>query len=96
MMWHTERMPDGPPPNLPRRNPDDIDLGRIQTDLEFLIERVSKLPTRQELALRPIYDLCDGRLYRRGHRMAGAFFGDTPYRTNHRTVRLYYTMGRPC
>ena len=24
-----------------------------QTDLEFLIERISKLPTRKELALRP-------------------------------------------
>ena len=26
-----------------------------QTDLEFLIERISKLPTRKELALRPLY-----------------------------------------
>jgi hypothetical protein len=31
------------------RNPEDINLGRIQTDLEFLIEPVSKLPTRREL-----------------------------------------------
>jgi hypothetical protein len=30
-------------------------LGRIQADLEFLIERVSKLPTRQEQALKPLY-----------------------------------------
>jgi hypothetical protein len=34
---------------MPRPNPEDINLGRIQTDLEFLIERVSKLPTRQEM-----------------------------------------------
>jgi hypothetical protein len=26
---------------VPRRNPKDIDLGRIETDLEFLIEPVS-------------------------------------------------------
>jgi hypothetical protein len=37
----------------PRRNPEDINLGRIQSDLEFLIERVSKLPTRREL-IRPM------------------------------------------
>jgi hypothetical protein len=48
-------MPDDHHPLMPRRNPEDINLGRIQTDLEFLIERVSKLPTRQELALRPLY-----------------------------------------
>jgi hypothetical protein len=39
----------------PRRNPEDIDLAAIKTDLEFLIERVSKLPTRREQALRPLY-----------------------------------------
>jgi hypothetical protein len=33
---------------LLRRNPEDTNLGAIKTDLEFLIERVSKLPTRQE------------------------------------------------
>lgn len=42
-------------PLMPRRNPEDINLWRIQSDLEFLIERVSKLPTRQELALRLSY-----------------------------------------
>jgi hypothetical protein len=39
-----------PPPNA-----EDIDLGLIQTDLEFLIERVSRLPTRQEVVLRPLW-----------------------------------------
>jgi hypothetical protein len=48
-------MPDDHHPLMPRRNPEDINLGRIQTDLEFLIERVSKLATRKELALRPLY-----------------------------------------
>ena len=38
-----------------RRNPEDIDLGAIKTDLEFLIERVSRLPTRKEQALKPLY-----------------------------------------
>ena len=40
---------------MPRHNPEDINLRRIQTDLEFLIEWVSKLPTPQDLALRPLY-----------------------------------------
>jgi hypothetical protein len=31
-----------------------IDLGRIQSDFEFIMERLSNLPTRQELALRPL------------------------------------------
>jgi hypothetical protein len=38
-------------PLMPRRNPERIDLAAIKTDLEFLMERLSKLPTRQELAL---------------------------------------------
>jgi hypothetical protein len=42
-------------PITPRHNPEDINLRRIQTDLEFLIEWVSKLPTPQDLALRPLY-----------------------------------------
>jgi hypothetical protein len=42
---------------MPRRNPEDIDPAAIKTDLEFLIERVSKLPTRQEQALKPIYTM---------------------------------------
>jgi len=47
-------MPDEQP-LLPRRNPEDIDLGAIKADLEFLIERVSRLPTRKEQALKPVY-----------------------------------------
>jgi hypothetical protein len=42
-------------PPIPRRSPEDIDLGAIKADLEFLIERVSKLPTRKEQAFRPLY-----------------------------------------
>jgi hypothetical protein len=38
---------------MPRRNPEDIDLGAIKTDLEFLIERVERL--RKEQALKPLY-----------------------------------------
>jgi hypothetical protein len=41
-------MPDDQP-YLPRREPERIDLGAIKTDLEFLMERLSKLPTRKEL-----------------------------------------------
>jgi hypothetical protein len=40
---------------MPRRNPEDIDLAAIKADLEFLIERVSRLPTRKEQALKPFY-----------------------------------------
>jgi hypothetical protein len=38
---------------MPRRNPEDIDLGAIKADLEFLIERVERL--RREQALKPLY-----------------------------------------
>jgi hypothetical protein len=55
MMWHTDRMPDDLHLPVPRRQPEDINLGLIKADLEFLIERVSKLPTRQEQALKPLY-----------------------------------------
>jgi hypothetical protein len=48
-------MPDDYHPIMPRRNPEDTDLGAIKADLEFLIEQVSRLPTRQEQALRPLY-----------------------------------------
>ena len=46
-------MPDDHRPLMPRRNPEDIDLGAIKADLEFLIERVERL--RREQALRPLY-----------------------------------------
>ena len=42
-------MPDDLHLPTPRRNPEDINLGRIRSDLDFLIERVSKLPTRREV-----------------------------------------------
>jgi hypothetical protein len=48
-------MPDDYHPPTPRHNPEDIDLGAIKADLEFLIERVERLPTREEQALRPLY-----------------------------------------
>ena len=48
-------MPDDHHPLMPRRNPEDIDLGAIKTHLEFLIERVSRLPTRKDQTLRPLY-----------------------------------------
>ena len=38
-----------------RPNPEDINLGRIQNDHEFLIERVSKLPTRKSAHRRASY-----------------------------------------
>jgi hypothetical protein len=50
-------MPDDHHPLMPRRNPEDIDLAAIKTDLEFLIEQVERLPTRQEQALKPLYTM---------------------------------------
>jgi len=47
-------MPDEPR-LVPRRNPEQIDLAAIKTDLEFLVDRVARLPTRQQQALRPLY-----------------------------------------
>jgi len=55
MFWHQVPMPDDHHPLDRRPDPERVDLGRIQTDLEFLIERVSKLPTRKEQALKPLY-----------------------------------------
>jgi hypothetical protein len=43
-------MPDDHPLDG-RPYPERIDLSAIKSDLEFLIERVSRLPTRRELAL---------------------------------------------
>ena len=42
-------MPDDYHPLMPRRNPEDIDLGAIKADLEFLIERTER--HRREQAL---------------------------------------------
>jgi hypothetical protein len=47
-------MPDGHPPNLPRHEPERIDLGAIKTDLEFGSNRRSA-PNDQQQALRPLY-----------------------------------------
>ena len=55
IIWHHIAMPDDHHPIMPRRNPEDIDLAAIKTDLEFLMERVSRLPTRKEQALKPLY-----------------------------------------
>jgi hypothetical protein len=49
IIWHHIAIPDNLHLPLPRRQPEEINLGRIQSDLEFLIERVSKLPTRHEV-----------------------------------------------
>jgi hypothetical protein len=46
-------MPDDHHALLPRRNPEDIDLGAIKADLEFLIERVER--HRRGQALKPLY-----------------------------------------
>jgi hypothetical protein len=48
-------MPDDYHPPMPRRNPEDIDLGAIKADLEFLIERVTRF--RREQALKPLYTM---------------------------------------
>jgi len=64
-------MPDDHHPLMPRRNPEDIDLGAIKADLEFLIERVARLPTRKEQALKAA--LRDGRECRIRHRLDRAF-----------------------
>ena len=48
-------MPDDHRPLMPRRNPEDIDLGAIKTDLEFLIERGER--HRSEQALKPVYTM---------------------------------------
>jgi hypothetical protein len=39
-------MPDDYHPPVPRRNPEDIDLAAIKTDLEFAIDQVSRLRTQ--------------------------------------------------
>jgi hypothetical protein len=48
-------MPDDYHPLMPRRNPEDIDLGAIKTDLEFLIERVGALP--QGASVQTVYTM---------------------------------------
>ena len=48
-------MPDDYHPPMPRHNPEDIDLGAIKADLEFLIEQVTRF--RKEQALKPVYTM---------------------------------------
>jgi hypothetical protein len=48
-------MPDDNHPLLQRRNPDDIDLGAIKADLDFLMERVTRFCKKQ--ALKPLYTM---------------------------------------
>jgi hypothetical protein len=48
-------MPDEHRLPSPRRDPEQIDLAAIKTDLEFVMERMTRLPTRQEQALKPLY-----------------------------------------
>jgi hypothetical protein len=48
-------MPDDHPMTFPRRDPERIDLAAIKSDLESISAHLAKLPTRQELALRPIW-----------------------------------------
>jgi hypothetical protein len=48
-------MPDEHRLSLPRRDPEQIDLAAIKTDLEFVMERLARLPARKDLALRPLY-----------------------------------------
>jgi hypothetical protein len=46
-------MPDDYHPPTPRRNSENIHLGAIKADPEFLIEQVTR--SRQEQALRALY-----------------------------------------
>ena len=46
-------MPDDHHLLMSRQNPEDIDLGAIKADLEFLIEQVTRF--RKEQALKPLY-----------------------------------------
>jgi hypothetical protein len=47
-------MPDDLHPLMPpRRNPEDVDLGAIKADLEFLIERTDR-PRREQALKRPL------------------------------------------
>jgi hypothetical protein len=55
IFWHTTRVLDEYRSIQPPRDPEDIDLVAIKTDLEFLMEQVARLPTRQESALKPLY-----------------------------------------
>jgi hypothetical protein len=55
IIWHLRPMPDDLHSLMPRRNPEDIDLGAIKADLEFLIDRFTRF--RKEQALKPLYTM---------------------------------------
>jgi hypothetical protein len=55
MIWHDRSHARRLPSPMPRRNPEDIDLGAIKADLEFLIEQVTRF--RKEQALKPLYTM---------------------------------------
>jgi hypothetical protein len=48
-------VPDDSHPPMPRRSPEDLVLGAIKVDLEFLIERTERF--RKEQALKPLYTM---------------------------------------
>jgi hypothetical protein len=48
-------MPDDFHLPVPRRKPEDIDVGAIKADLEFLTERTERF--RKEQALKPLYTM---------------------------------------
>jgi hypothetical protein len=67
-------MPDDHHPLMPRRNPEDIDLGAIKADLEFLIEQVNAVPqgASPQAALHDARERCDR------HRLDRAFLAALP------------------
>ena len=50
-------MPDHCIPKMARRDPERVDLGRMQADIEFLMGQIARLPTRKEQALKPLYTM---------------------------------------
>jgi hypothetical protein len=57
MIWHDRPHAGRSPFLMPRRKPEDIDLGAIKADLEFLIEQVTRF--RKEQALKPLYTMIE-------------------------------------
>jgi hypothetical protein len=55
MSWHDRSLLEDYYRPMPGRNPEDIALSTIKADVEFLIEPVSRLPTRKEQALKPLH-----------------------------------------
>jgi hypothetical protein len=55
MLWHAERMPDEDQLSLRQADQARKDFASITEDLDFIKSQLSRLPTRRELALRPLY-----------------------------------------